>query len=236
MAGILGSLSDSTCNAHNALKNVSGYACGVTFLFKDAADPPDMHYGVVSLQRCCDKANATLLRIPGNTGCEMQFCDVQPVTSSYTETIVYGYATGSGTAAKTPVPTVTEGATIGPPDDVTNCMAFVYEGDLPDDVKAKVRDVEWWNVVSVYDDELSPEQEETPVAASPAPASWTTAAEDPWDTYSSTLTASGGDATAQADSASSSSQDHESSAGSSQTGLKMWLVTALAASWLMIAL
>ncbi|KAI1263713.1 hypothetical protein F5Y18DRAFT_393930 [Xylariaceae sp. FL1019] len=236
MAGIVDSLSDSTCNAHNALKNVSGYACGVTFLFKDAVDPPDMHYGVVSLQRCCDKANAPLLRIPGNTGCEIQFCDVQPVTSSYTETVVYGYATGSGTAAKTPAPTVTQGATIGPPDDVTNCMAFVYEGDLPDDVKDKVRDVEWWNVARVYDDELSPEEEETPVAASPAPASWTTAAEDPWDAYSPTPTASSGGLTAQTDTASSSLQDQGSSAGSYQTGLKMWLVAVLATSGFMIAL
>ncbi|KAI8625551.1 hypothetical protein F5Y19DRAFT_479472 [Xylariaceae sp. FL1651] len=63
MAGIISSRMDATCNMHNALRNISGYACGV---------------------------NAPLQRIPGNTGCEIQFCDVEPVTSSYTSRIHYG--------------------------------------------------------------------------------------------------------------------------------------------------
>jgi hypothetical protein len=85
MAGI--GWSDATCNTHNALRNISDYACGVTFSFKDSENPPDMHYGVVSLQRCCDEVNAPVMRIPGNTGCEIQFCLVEAVTSSYTETV-----------------------------------------------------------------------------------------------------------------------------------------------------
>ncbi|KAI0097336.1 hypothetical protein GGR51DRAFT_541411 [Nemania sp. FL0031] len=188
MAGIVPSLMDTTCNSHNALRNISGYACGVSFSFKDPDNPPDMHYGVVSLQKCCDKVNAPVLRIPGNTGCEIQFCTVEPVTSSYTETIYYGYATGSGTAAQTPAPSVTQGATVGPPSEVENCMRFVYEGDLPDDVADQISDASSWSVVRFYDDELPPAEVSAAVLASPAPPSWTSAAVDPWDKFLSSGT------------------------------------------------
>ncbi|KAI1372784.1 hypothetical protein F4677DRAFT_241429 [Hypoxylon crocopeplum] len=181
MAGIFGSYSDSTCNSHNALRNISGYACGVTFSFKSSENPPDMHYAVVSLQECCDKVGAPVLRIPGNTGCEMQFCDVPEATSSFSQSVFYAYATGSGTAAQTPAPTVTQGSTIGPPEDVENCMRFVYEGDLPDDIAQDISDASPWCTVRIYDDELSSSEETTAVTASPAPPSWTSAAVDPWD-------------------------------------------------------
>ncbi|KAJ8119534.1 hypothetical protein ONZ43_g3533 [Nemania bipapillata] len=131
-----------------------------------------MHYGVVSLQTCCDKVNAPVLRIPGNTGCEIQFCVVEPVTSSYTQTIHYGYATGSGTAAQTPAPSVTQGTTIGPP------------------IRAdQISDASSWSVVRFYDDELPPEEVSAAVVASPAPPSWTSAAADPWAQSSASTTA-----------------------------------------------
>lgn len=78
MAGIMSSTSDATCNTHNALRDITGYACGVTFTYKDAAAPPAMDsYAVPSLASCCSKAGAgPVLRIPGNRGCEMQFCVV----------------------------------------------------------------------------------------------------------------------------------------------------------------
>lgn len=100
MAGILGSFSDARCNTHNALRDISGHACGVTFVFKDVADPPAMGspapYAVPSLAECCAKVGVgSVLRVPGNTGCEMQFC-VLPE----------------------------------PDDDVDSCMRFVYEGGV----------------------------------------------------------------------------------------------------------
>lgn len=76
MSGILGSYSDSTCNTHNALRYIEGHACGATFSYRSSSSPPDMHYAVVSIQKCCDEYNATVLRIPGNIGCEMQFCNI----------------------------------------------------------------------------------------------------------------------------------------------------------------
>ncbi|KAH8668850.1 hypothetical protein BX600DRAFT_460810, partial [Xylariales sp. PMI_506] len=177
MAGILSS--DLTCNTHNALKNISGYACGVTFSFKtDDFTGFENGYAVVSLQECCAKANAPVLRIPGNTGCEMQFCELSEVATTYTRTIQYGYATGTGTAAQTPAPSVTQGVQWGPPGDVENCLMFVYEGDLPDDVAAGVSNVGSWCVVRMYDDDYS--EQETAITANSAPPSWTSAAADPW--------------------------------------------------------
>ncbi|OTA99058.1 hypothetical protein M426DRAFT_325463 [Hypoxylon sp. CI-4A] len=181
MAGILGSYSDSTCNTHNALQNISGYACGVTFSFRDSDNPPDMHYGVVTLQECCDMVNRPVMRIPGNTGCEIQFCDLAPVTSTTTYTIEYGYATGSGTAAQTPSPTVTQDVQVGPPSKVENCMKFVYEGDLPENVSKEITDAGSWCIVRMYDTDLSPSEVSAAVTASPAPASWSSAAVNPWD-------------------------------------------------------
>ncbi len=132
-------------------------ACGVTSLFKDLRNPPDMHSGVVSQQRCCDNVNAPVLCTSGNTGREIQFCGVAAVTSSFIETIYYGYATGSGTAAHTPAPSVIEDAKIGPPAEVDNCMLSVYEGDLPDGESNEISDVSSWSVLRFYDDELPPE-------------------------------------------------------------------------------
>ncbi|KAI3318753.1 hypothetical protein HD806DRAFT_510856 [Xylariaceae sp. AK1471] len=236
MAGIVPSLMDAKCNTHNALQNISGYACGVTFAFKDSENPPDMHYGVVSLQRCCDEVKAPLLRIPGNTGCEIQYCVVEPVTSSYTETIYYGYATGSGTAAQTPAPSVTTDARIGPPEAVTNCMLFVYEGDLPDDISEKVSDASSWSVVRFYDDELPPEDVSAAVLASPAPPSWTSAAANPWDKVSPNSTPA--TPTSSPKHTPASSAGHGSSCHNEigQTSLIVWTVTALATIGLIISL
>ncbi|KAI1452375.1 hypothetical protein F4805DRAFT_30640 [Annulohypoxylon moriforme] len=175
MAGILGSYSDSTCNSHNALQNISEYACGVTFQFKSSDNPPDMHYGVVSLQKCCDKVNQPVMRIPGNTGCEMQFCEVPAVTSSYTSTIIYGEVT------PTPPPTVTQGSEVGWPSDVESCMKFVYEGDLPDDIANDISNADSWCIARMYDDELPSSEVLAAVTASAAPASWTSAAADPFE-------------------------------------------------------
>ncbi|KAI1749095.1 hypothetical protein F4782DRAFT_316496 [Xylaria castorea] len=239
MAGIAPSLMDATCNTHNALRNISGYACGVTFSFKDSENPPDMHYGVVSLQKCCDKVNASVLRIPGNTGCEIQYCLVDPVTSSYTETVQYAYATGTGTAAQTPAPYVTESARIGPPPEVENCMGFVYKGDLPDDVSDQVSDASSWSVVRFYDDELPPEEVSAAVLASPAPASWTSAAANPWDKL---LSSSGATATPTSTSSSQStpsSSAHRVGGYSIQRdriGLEVWAIAAVAMMGLVVAL
>ncbi|GAW19377.1 hypothetical protein ANO14919_088630 [Xylariales sp. No.14919] len=181
MNGIVSS--SATCNTHNALRNISEYACGVTFLFSDSANPPDMHYGVVSLQRCCDMVHAPVLRIPGNTACEIQFCEVDGVTSSYTETVYHASTTGSGTATRAPAPSVTEGATIGPPEKLENCLRFVYEGDLPDGISDRISYASSWSVVRFYDDELPPDEVRAAVLASPAPPSWTSAAADPFDKW-----------------------------------------------------
>ncbi|KAI1272295.1 hypothetical protein F5Y07DRAFT_307387 [Xylaria sp. FL0933] len=240
MAGIASSLTDATCNSHNAFRNISGYACGVTFSFKDPENPPDMHYGVVSLQRCCDKVKAPVLRIPGNTGCEIQFCEVDPVTSSYTETVVYGYATGSGTAAHTPSPTVTEGARIGPPEEVEDCMRFVYEGDLPADISSEVVGASSWSVVRFYDDELPPEDVRAAVLASSAPPSWTSAAANPFDKWLSndtpTSTPTSASSPGTMPSSSSARRGGSYAIESGPNGLKMWAVTAVAVLGLVIAL
>jgi hypothetical protein len=187
MAGILGSYTDATCNTHNALRNVSAYACGVSFTFNtDNFTGFGDGYAVVSLQECCAKVNATVMRIPGNTGCEMQFCEVPTETTSSTQTINYEYATGTGTAAQTPQPSVTVESSIGPPERVENCMEFVYKGDLPDDVAAGISEAGSWCVARMYDDEST--EEGAAVEAKPAPASWTTAAADPYASYHASAT------------------------------------------------
>ncbi|KAI0123672.1 hypothetical protein BJ170DRAFT_91139 [Xylariales sp. AK1849] len=220
MAGIFGS-SDSTCNTHNALRNISGYACGVTFSFKsDGFSGFEDGFAVVSLQECCDKANAPVMRIPGNTGCEMQFCGVPEATTSYIQTIEYSYATGTGTAAQTPAPSVTHGVKIGPPGDVENCMAFVYEGDLPDDIGDGVSNAGNWCVVRMYDDDSS--KKGTAVTAKSAPASWTSAAADPW---ASALASETSTATAKSTSASSAAgRDHDAGR---ICGVRTWAIITL---------
>ncbi|KAI2465222.1 hypothetical protein F4781DRAFT_410330 [Annulohypoxylon bovei var. microspora] len=234
MAGLLSSYSDSTCNMHNALQNISEYACGVTFSFKSSDDPPDMHYAVVSLQECCAKANQPVLRIPDNTGCEIQFCNLPAVTSSYTSTIFYGYATGSGTAAQTPAPSVTEGARVGWPENVESCMKFVYEGDLPDDIANDISNVDSWCVARMYDDELPSSEVSAAVTASPAPASWTSAAVDQWDVALSSESAASASATA-----SSKPTSHGCSRYSEQMasgGMRIWAVAVLMSVGLVAAL
>ncbi|KAI1135581.1 hypothetical protein F5Y05DRAFT_165759 [Hypoxylon sp. FL0543] len=233
MAGILGSYSDSTCNTHNALRNISAYACGVTFSFKDSANPPDMHYAVVSLQECCDKVHSPVFRIPGNTGCEMQFCDVPVVTSSYTSSI-YGAPTGTGTAARYPPPTITEGSEIGWPQNVESCLKFVYEGDLPDDIAKDISNADSWCVARMYDDELSPSDVSAAVTASPAPPSWTSAAVDPWDAALASQRSASVSATASPTSTNSGRgiyTDREAA-----TGMRIWAVAALMTIGLVAAL
>ena len=137
MAGLLSSYSDATCNTHNALRDISGYACGVTFVYKDDSNPPAMGspapYAVPSLAECCAKVGVdAVLRIPGNTGCEMQFC-VLPE----------------------------------PDDDVDTCMRFVYEGDLPDDVADGVAYVSSWCTVRMYDDASDEITEPVTASAAP---------------------------------------------------------------------
>ncbi|KAI1396254.1 hypothetical protein F4819DRAFT_144091 [Hypoxylon fuscum] len=213
MSGILGY--SETCNSHNALRNISGYACGVTFSFKDAVSPPpDMHYAVVSLQECCAKAAAPVLRIPGNTGCEMQFCAVPEATST---------RGGSSSASRTEVPTV------GPPSAVENCLAFVYEGDLPDDV---ARDIDYagsWCVVRMYDTLIGPEDERAAVTAAPAPPSWTSAAVDPWAVALSSESAASASASAAAATAKPTSSNGNGRAADQRTGsgVRIWAVAAL---------
>ncbi|KAI0157988.1 hypothetical protein GGR52DRAFT_182640 [Hypoxylon sp. FL1284] len=233
MAGILGSYSDPTCNTHNALQNISTYACGVTFSFKDSDHPPDMHYGVVTLQECCDKVNAPVMRIPGNTGCEMQYCEVPEATSSYSESVFFAYATGSGTAAKTPDPTVTQGTVVGPPADVENCIHFVYQGDVPKDIKDQIYDANPWCVVRMYDDELSPSDVRPAVTASPAPPSWTTAAIDQWDIALSSMRAAS--ATASPTSPAKSGNGMHAN-GRSSSGVKISVVLAIMTLGLVAAL
>ncbi|KAI0376532.1 hypothetical protein F5Y04DRAFT_209437 [Hypomontagnella monticulosa] len=234
MAGLLGSYSDSTCNTHNVLRNISEYACGVTFSFKDTADPPpDMHYAVVSLQKCCDKVNRPVMRVPGNTGCEIQFCEVPEVTSSYSYSVFYGYTTGSGTAAKTPEPTVTQGTISSWPEEVDNCMRFVYEGDLPENIAKDIENAGSWCAVRMYDDELSPSEEETAVTAAPAPPSWTTAAIDQWDLWMSSESAAKASATA---TPTSNSGHGIYTDNRSSTGVRIWAVAALVTLGLAAAL
>ncbi|KAI9162681.1 FAD dependent oxidoreductase [Paramyrothecium foliicola] len=196
MAGLLDSYSDRTCSHHNALRDipVGMYACGVTFRFKSSDGPSAFQdsYGVVSLQQCCDKANATLMRIPGNTGCEMQFCSVSAATSTRTfdyhslvpQTLSNGVQTYS---YADPVPS-TE-TRVEAPGDVMNCMAFVYEGDLPDAVAERVFDAGNWCAVRMYDTEMPESEVREPKAASPAPAAWTEAAKAPFDANFSSLSA-----------------------------------------------
>ncbi|RYC55643.1 hypothetical protein CHU98_g10561 [Xylaria longipes] len=236
MAGIAPSLMDATCNSHNALRNISGYACGVTFSFRDTENPPDMHYGVVSLQKCCDKVNAPVLRIPGNTGCEIQFCVADPVTSSYTETINYAYATGTGTAAHTPPPSVTEGVRIGPPPEVENCMSFVYKGDLPDDVSDQISDASSWSVVRFYDDELPPEEESAAVLAIPAPPSWTSAAADPWDKLRSSSVTPTSTSSSQTTPSAAADRIGGHSIQHDWIGFEMWAIAAITVIGLVVAL
>lgn len=199
MAGILGSHTDASCNTHNALRNISEYACGVSFQFKqDGFDGFQDGYAVVSLQECCAEVNATLMRIPGNTGCEIQFCEVSAVPSSYTETITYASATGTGagtgtaTAVQTPAPTVSQGVSWGPPPSVENCMASVYSGDLPGDVAQGVAWAGNWCVVRNYDDES--DEQGVAVTAAAAPAAWTTAATSHADNYLTMISTSVGSA------------------------------------------
>ncbi|KAK9424809.1 putative XPG-I domain-containing protein [Seiridium unicorne] len=193
MSGLLNG--DATCNTHNALKNISEYACGVTFSFKNNGFTGfEDGYAVVSLQECCNKVNASVLRIPGNTGCEMQFCEVPAVTSSYTETMNYMYATGTGTAAQTPAPSATSGATIGPPEEVESCMEFVYEGDLPDDVADGISNAGNWCAVRNYNDESN--EDVTAVPANSAPPSWTSAAANPWASWTASASATAASTTA----------------------------------------
>ncbi|KAI0844579.1 hypothetical protein F5Y00DRAFT_255885 [Daldinia vernicosa] len=211
MAGIVGSQSDSTCNTHNALRNISisSYACGVTFGFKSTADPPpDMHYGVVSLKECCDMANRPLMRIPGNTGCEMQFCELPESTTSTTKTI-------------------------GPPGDVDNCMRFVYERDVPESVAKDIAFASSWCIVRMYDDELPDSEVSAAVTAAPAPPSWTTAAMDQFDVYFSTKSAAEASATAAPKSSDGPKRYAEQS---TSTGVKIWAVVALATLGLVAAL
>ncbi|KAI1762477.1 hypothetical protein GGR53DRAFT_419735 [Hypoxylon sp. FL1150] len=229
MAGILGSYSDDTCNTHNALSNVSAYACGVTFSFKDSDNPPDMHYAVVSLQECCDMVGSPVMRIPGNTGCEMQFCEVPEATSSYSRSVVYGYATGSGTAAQTPAPTVTQGYTVGPRADVENCMYFIYDSDVPEDIEKQISDVGPWCVARVSDDSVS--EDEAAVTASPAPPSWTEAAGEPWEKTLSSIMAA--EATAKPTSTSNGNSRHTDGSAS---GVRIWATAALVAVGLVAAL
>lgn len=208
MAGILDG--DSSCGTHNALRNITNYACGVSFSFKSNGFTGfEDGYAVVSLQECCDKVNASVLRIPGNIACEMQFCEVPQATTSYTETINYTYATGTGTAAQTPAPLVTSDARIGPPGDVQSCMQFVYEGDLPDDVAAGVANVGSWCIARNYDTDS--DEDSTAVTANSAPGSWTSAAVNPWATWlASKSAASASAATATSDGISSRSKSQRS--------------------------
>jgi hypothetical protein len=188
MAGILSPYSDSTCSHHNALRNITvgDYACGVSFRYKSSSGPNpfDPPYGVVSLQECCDMVNATLMRIPDNTGCEMQFCVVPSTDSTRTFDYIDMVSTTlpNGQETVTRLPPVASTETIGgPPSQVTNCMAFVGEYDLPSGIKEDIRDADYWCVVRMYDTDLSEDEVRKPVTAPAAPAAWTEAAKDPWE-------------------------------------------------------
>ncbi|KAI1505749.1 hypothetical protein F5X99DRAFT_428851 [Biscogniauxia marginata] len=237
MAGILSSYSDSTCNTHNALRNITGYACGVTFSFKPGqGPPPDMHYAVVSLQECCARGPGAaapppppVLRVPGNTGCEMQFC-VVPVTST-TRTWTYA-ATGTGTGTA-PQAAVSTEVRHGPPGEVESCLGFVYEGDLPGEVGDRVADAGSWCVARMYDTELPDSEVAVAVAASPAAASWTAAAANPWDAALSSASA-----TPTPTPASNSARGGRGryDARSAEYGVKVWAFTVLMTIGLAVAL
>ncbi|KAI5857443.1 hypothetical protein GGS23DRAFT_342179 [Durotheca rogersii] len=153
MAGIVDA--NSTCSTRNALRNITDFACGVTFSYRSWAleSPPDMQYGVVSLQQCCDQVGARVQRIPGNTACEMQFCEV-------------------------PGETMLDGS-IGPPRKVETCMTFVDETDLPEDIAQDITGASHWCVVRNYDDTLAASDDTVAVTAAEAPPSWTSAALHP---------------------------------------------------------
>jgi hypothetical protein len=133
---------------------------------------------------------------------------------------------------------VTHGTKIGPPEDLENCLKFVYEGDVPEDISDQISDAGSWSVVRFYDDELPEEEVRAAVLASPAPSSWTTAAANPYDSLFPSNTA------ATTSASTSSPQSTPSSAGRgsgyhtdySHTSLKVWAVTALTAIGLVIAL
>ncbi|KAI0968620.1 hypothetical protein F4678DRAFT_481828 [Xylaria arbuscula] len=275
MAGISPSRTDEPCNTHNTLSNITNYASGVTFIFKDADNPPDMHYGVVSLQRCCDKVNAPLMRIPGNTGCEMQFCLVDAVTVetveyAYTDstvtvtTTVPGTATdlgmgigvgrdavtgttmttgsvpGSGVSTATTtgmVSATTLGTTIDIPEDLDNCLKFVYEGDLPDDISKDIAGTSWWEVVRLYDDEIADEDVRTAVlAASPAPPSWTSAVADPFGKwFSSSIESSASPTPTSSSETTPSSSSNRGSGNPTESSVKVWTMTAIVVLGLVIA-
>jgi hypothetical protein len=188
MAGILDSFSSDTCSHHNALRNITTgmYACGVTFRYKsdDGPNPFRDAYGAVSLQKCCDKVGAELMRIPGNSGCEMQFCSVSGVDSTRTFDRVDFIPTTLPNGDVTHTygePVASTEVVGGPPYEVDNCMRFVYEGELPDDVAEGVRDADSWCVVRMYDDLITGDDELQPEPVKQAPASWTEAAHDPLD-------------------------------------------------------
>jgi hypothetical protein len=199
MAGIAGPWSDRTCNHHNALKNVPAehYACGVTFRFQSSSDssPFEDPYGVVSLQKCCDRVNATLMRIPGNTGCEMQFCVVPESTTTRTFDYVALTPTtlpgGEETYAYAP-PVPSSETIAGPPYNVENCMASVSEKDVPDEVAQGLRDAGNWCLVRMYDTDFSGSEVRSAETAAEAPAAWTEAARDTLAELLATATRSDG--------------------------------------------
>ncbi|KAI5917625.1 hypothetical protein F4810DRAFT_642569 [Camillea tinctor] len=202
MAGILGSHSDSTCNTHNALRNISGYACGVTFSFKSASSPDLLHYAVPALSSCCSQApdSPPVLRIPGNTGCEMQFCVVSPVTSTHTYTYYYhstSIPTTTATATSSgPATWTTEEVRVEPPGRLESCLAFVYEGDVPDDIGNGIAYAGNWCVARMYDTDLPDDEIRAAVAAEAAPASWTTTTSSAEATVSGTVSRSAGSSSA----------------------------------------
>ncbi|KAH9884373.1 hypothetical protein F4778DRAFT_787831 [Xylariomycetidae sp. FL2044] len=247
MAGLLSSWSDETCNHHNALRNVSEYACGVTFTFKSglAEPPPDMQrYAVVSMEKCCAKANSPVMRIPGNTGCEMQFCEVPSETTTRTFTVEAVYETGSGTAAATPPPYVTQEVESDAQADVVNCMYFVYESDLPDDIADQIESADNWCVVRMYDDEMDEDDVRAAVTAeTPAPPSWTESAGEPWEASleaslasKSAAEAAGMTATPSTGSASASRRGYPTASGIDCGEVRIWAVFALMTLGLAIVL
>ncbi|KAI0020320.1 hypothetical protein F4780DRAFT_379456 [Xylariomycetidae sp. FL0641] len=243
MSGILGSYSDGTCNSHNALSGfgTEHYACGVTFDFKDVDDPPPglQEYAVVTVEECCAKANRSVLRIPGNSGCEMQFCIVPESASSFSYTQVAAYETGSGTAARTPDPTYTTGVVWGPPDDVDGCLSFVYEGDLPATVSEKVARVGNWCVVQMGDSDIVGDEVKAYVtAASPAPPSWTSAAVGPFDKAFSSMSAASAAAAAKAtsDPTTGGGVPARHVGAPWDLGMRIWTVAAILTLGLAIAL
>lgn len=237
MAGILGrSSSDSTCNVHNVMRNVSGYACGVTFTYKDPANPPKFNsYAAVELQECCAMAGSPVLRIPGNTGCEMQFCEVPGAMSTYTTTeynrltssttsietltlTVSGTVTTTTTSAvveviQTPTPSTRVVHSEGPPDDIETCMAMVSEGDLPDDIAEGVASTGNWCIAGTNDDSLSADDDDVAVTASAAPASWTEASFSSAGAYWSSVSAAEASPTSTTEASPSSTAESGTSDG-----------------------